>query len=142
MNDRALRRLTMVAGIVTLASAAFAIGAAASSTNSSTSTPPDASPSTPPDASTASLPDASADIRVSIEGFMFQPNDITVGPGASITWVNDESVTHNVFTADGLFASDDLDQGDSYTVTVDDPVTIDYYCGIHQFMRGTITVEP
>lgn len=144
-------RVAILAGIVTAASAAFAVGAAITSSDSATATPPaDAATSTSVSTgtstgtSTAAPTDTGAApaTMVTIDAFEFSPIDVTVASGASITWTNNESVTHNVATSDGLFGSDDLELDDTYTVTVVDAGTIEYYCGIHQFMLGTVTVMP
>ncbi len=135
------RVVTSAAAMITLAAGAFAVGAAIGSDGARPSIGQPAAPE-PADAEAGAAQGGSPVTEVAIAGFEFAPLDVTLEAGASITWTNDDDVVHNVFTADGRFASDDLRFGDSYSVTVDEVGTIDYYCDIHQFMRGTITVVP
>lgn len=78
--------------------------------------------------------------EVSIAEFAFGPLDLEVAAGATITWTNRDDVAHSVVTRDGVLASSDLDPGGTYAVVVTEPATIEYYCGIHPSMRGTIVV--
>ena len=60
-----------------------------------------------------------------------------------MTFTNDHQVVHNIRSVDGSsMSSPDLAQGDTYSVTLDEPGTVDYICGIHDFMQGSITVTP
>lgn len=131
----------VVATIVTLASSAFAIVAAISSDSGRTK--PAAQPAQPGTASSTSEapPGDNASLaEVSIAKFAFEPRDLEVAAGTTVTWTNGDDVAHSVFTSDGALASPDLEQGDTYVATVDEPGTIAYYCDIHQYMKGTITV--
>ncbi len=136
--------VVIVAATVTLASSTFAVAAAFSSANgraepAAGSTEPVAASSTsvaPPGEQSASAVD------VSISDFKFGPPNLEVAVGSTVTWTNRDDVAHSVFTKDGTLGSPDLDKGDTYSVIVDQPGTINYYCDIHQYMRGTITVAP
>ncbi len=133
--------VTALAAIVTIAASAFAVGAA--TTSDSDSRPDD--PTSDPVLSTASsvAPSASASDRaITIIKFSFDPPEISGAIGDTVTWTNEDDVTHNVFTSDQLLASADLERGDTYSITLQDASVIDYYCDIHQYMRGTITVAP
>ena len=90
---------------------------------------------------------------VSIQGFAFTPQTLTVPAGAEVTWTNDDSTAHDVTSTDGpgidaattdLFASGTLGQGDSFSYTFSEPGTYDYECTIHasmQTMHATVVVE-
>lgn len=138
-------RAALLAAIVTCSASTFALVAA---TTSGTDPRPDtatASGSEPPSDTATTEPagaQPSAGVDIAIDQFAFDPAEITIASGSAITWTNNEAVTHNVFTSDALLASPDLTEGDIYTVTLSDPAVIDYYCDIHQYMRGTITVTP
>lgn len=133
--------VTALAAIVTIAASAFAVGAATMSDSDSRSDEPTSEPVVSSESSVAPSPSAS-DLAVTIAKFAFDPPDITGTIGDTVTWTNDDDVTHNVFTSDQLLASDDLERGDSYSITLKDASVIEYYCDIHQYMRGTITVAP
>lgn len=132
------------AAIFTLLSSGFAVVAAVDSNNGRSTpaadrTEPAVSNSTsvaPPGGSNASV------VEVAISGFAFGPPALEVSVGSTISWTNRDNVAHTVSTSDGLLASADLDNGDTYSVVVDEPGTIQYYCDIHQYMHGTITVTP
>jgi plastocyanin len=77
---------------------------------------------------------------VSIKDFAFNPADVTVAKGTTVTWKNDDSATHRIKSGDGSFDSKDLKNGDSFDHTFDTAGTFDYICGIHPSMKGKITV--
>ena len=77
---------------------------------------------------------------VTIKDFAFDPGDLTVAKGTTVTWKNDDSATHRIKSGDGSFDSKDLKNGDSFDHTFDTAGTFDYVCGIHPSMKGKITV--
>lgn len=83
-------------------------------------------------------------VAVDIKDIKFEPHDVTVPAGATITWTNSDSVAHNVTKEDGPgadFESDTLNQGDTFEQTFDEAGEIKYVCTIHPGQDGTITVE-
>lgn len=80
-------------------------------------------------------------IAVSIKGFKFMPQDITVKVGTTVTWTNEDSAPHTVESADGVLRSDELAKGDSWSFTFTKTGKHDYICGIHPSMHGSVTVE-
>lgn len=141
--------LASLAAIVTIAASGFAIGAAATSDRSSrpVTAPPTTVPSSPSTTVRTSTSDPvesvpPTEVAIAIVEFAFDPPEVTAVAGSTIIWSNDDDVTHNVFTSDELLASADLERGDTYSITLQDATVIDYYCDIHQYMRGTITVTP
>lgn len=87
-------------------------------------------------------PPSASDLAITIAKFAFDPPEISGVIGDTVTWTNEDDVTHNVFTSDQLLASADLERGDTYSIVLEDASVIDYYCDIHQYMRGSITVAP
>lgn len=79
--------------------------------------------------------------EVSIEDSRFQDDDVTIRPGDSVTWTNDDSLTHIVVADDGSFDSGQLDPGQNFTLAFDTAGTYTYHCSIHPDMTGSITVE-
>ena len=77
---------------------------------------------------------------VTIKDFAFDPGDLSVAKGTTVTWKNDDSATHRIKSGDGSFDSKDLKNGDSFEHTFDTAGTFDYICGIHPSMKGKITV--
>jgi plastocyanin len=85
-----------------------------------------------------------ADGAVTIADFAFDPVDLTVPAGTAVTWTNTDGSPHSIQDDSGrdLFPeSADLDGGDSFSFTYDQAGTYAYLCGIHNYMRGTVTVS-
>jgi plastocyanin len=78
--------------------------------------------------------------QVLIEGFAFDPGTITVTPGTTVTWTNQDPTEHTVTAKDGSFTSEPLPSGKGYRVTFDQAGTFAYTCAIHPTMTGTIEV--
>jgi plastocyanin len=83
---------------------------------------------------------------VQIINMAFQPQQITVPVGTTVTWTNADTTAHTVTagTADaptGEFDSGNLDPGATFTYTFDQPGTFAYFCSIHPNMVGTVTVQ-
>src|SRR5215210_8604443 len=82
-------------------------------------------------------------MTVNIKDFAFNPPNITVAPGTTVTWVNNDQAPHTVTATDpaGAFDSGTLQPGQSFSVTFTQPgTTYAYYCVIHPSMTGTVTV--
>ena len=94
-----------------------------------------------PAPSVAPAATASASASVTIQDFAFGPGSISVAVGSTVTWTNQDSVSHTVTADDGSFDSGRLAQGATFSQTFDTPGTYTYHCAIHPSMTGTITVE-
>jgi len=93
-------------------------------------------PSTAPD-----LP--SSGEQVTIEDFAFQPAQLTVATGTTVTWTNRDSESHTVTADDrSTFGSSAIGRDGTFTFTAGAPGTYTYFCQIHPFMKGTLTVTP
>jgi plastocyanin len=86
--------------------------------------------------------------QVSMKNIQFSPKDVTVKPGETITFTNDESVPHDVHKTSGPgddFSSGDtggMQQGDTFKLTLDKPGKYEYVCKVHApGMAGSITVK-
>jgi plastocyanin len=77
---------------------------------------------------------------VSIRDFSFEPAQLSVEPGTTVTWTNEGNEPHTVTADNGLFDSGMLYPGDSYSVQFDGMGTLSYYCTLHPSMTGGITV--
>ena len=85
-------------------------------------------------------PQGAAD-EVTIADFAFDPAELEVAAGATVTWTNNDSATHTVESDDETLMSDDLPNGATYEMTFDEPGTYEYVCGIHPNMSGTVIVK-
>jgi plastocyanin len=86
-------------------------------------------------------PNAPGGPRLTVENFNFTPADITVAAGTTITWTNNDDVEHTVTASDNSFGSKALETGDTFSFTFSKPGTYTYFCAIHPFMTGRVTVQ-
>jgi len=76
---------------------------------------------------------------ITISGFSFG-NPVTIAVGQRVLVTNDDPFSHTWTSADGVFDSGSLGQGDEYTTTFDEPGEYPFFCRIHPEMSGIITV--
>ncbi|HYY25678.1 MAG TPA: cupredoxin family copper-binding protein [Candidatus Udaeobacter sp.] len=79
--------------------------------------------------------------KVSIANFAFGPAEITIAPGESVTWTNDDGAPHGLEYNDGEAGTDLLLPGASFSRRFDQPGTYDYNCSIHPYMTGRVVVR-
>ena len=86
--------------------------------------------------------------QVGMKNIQFNPKDVTVKAGETITFTNDEAVPHDVHKTSGPgddFSSGDtggMQEGDTFKLTLDEPGKYDYVCNVHApGMAGSITVK-
>jgi plastocyanin len=141
-NQPVRRRLVLGAASLLIAAGALA-GCSA-----------EAAPSPAAPSSAASAP---AGPVINLNSLMFNPSTTTVSVGTTITWRNDEPITHTVTSGryegvdktTGLRSSQDPDgtfnaklegKGKTFSFTFTKPGSYTYYCDIHQGMNATIVV--
>jgi len=77
----------------------------------------------------------------------YDPQDISVAIDSTVQWINEDETIHTVTSGTpdggttGIFDSSIIDAGNSYTYTFDSAGTFDYYCIVHPWMIGSVTVE-
>jgi plastocyanin len=132
------RSLVVIVALFALAAVAAACG--------SSSTPSTTTPTTP-----ASVGGTAA--SVSIQNFAFTPKTLTVSPGTTVTWTNNDSTPHNVMSTKSLslnspttsvFASSTLSQGQTFSFTFSAKGVYFYECSIHKSlpaMHAVIVVK-
>ena len=81
--------------------------------------------------------------EVGQKGRAFAPAALSLKPGDSVTFVNDDDIAHNVLSETPGHAFDLKLQrpGEAKRVTFDKPGTIEIGCDIHPRMQLTITVR-
>ena len=77
---------------------------------------------------------------VTIRDFAFDPAELTVAAGTTVTWTNAGATGHTATADDGSFDCGRIASGASLSFTFSTPGTFDYHCAIHPFMKGRITV--
>ena len=78
---------------------------------------------------------------VSLVNLAFSPATLTVKVGTTITWTNNDSMTHTVTSDNGVFDSGNLTPGQTFSYTFNNAGTFTYHCVIHSYMKGTIIVQ-
>jgi len=80
--------------------------------------------------------------KVTVADFDFQPPAIEVKAGSKVTFTNKDSAVHTATSEEeGLFDSDDLEQGRPRSVTFGEPGRFAYYCVYHATMKGDVVVK-
>lgn len=90
-------------------------------------------------ASTTSTPTAANSVQIT--NMSFAPATLTVKVGDTVTWTNQDSVSHSATAGDATFNTGLLSQGKSGTVTFTKAGTYAYHCSAHPSMTGTIIVQ-
>jgi plastocyanin len=83
------------------------------------------------------------------QSFSFDPERLSVDRGMTVTWTNldtrEHTTTHTVTSGTPGDPSGTFDQriegGKTFTFTFADAGTFEYFCSIHQSMRGTVVVK-
>ena len=92
-------------------------------------------------AATSGSESSGENITVRIDGMRFEPSNITVKPGTTVTWIHNSSMPHTVTgNGDGLRSST-LNGGQQYSHTFDATGRYDFVCDFHPSMKGSVIVE-
>ena len=77
----------------------------------------------------------------------YDPSTVTISAGGTVTFVNSDTAPHTVTSGtatdgpDGVWDSSLIMIDMSYSVTLDNPGTYDYFCMVHPWMDGIVIVE-
>jgi plastocyanin len=84
---------------------------------------------------------AAADQAVSISGLAFHPATVTVNVGDTVTWTNNDGVSHTATADGGSFDTGTIGNGSSASETFNTAGTFAYHCSVHPTMQGSVVVE-
>ncbi|MBN2395074.1 MAG: cupredoxin domain-containing protein [Candidatus Atribacteria bacterium] len=100
--------------------------------------------------------------RVEIKQNAYHPAEIKIHPGTTVIWLNRDSVTHTITSGTSeegnlarfcypwdelvdekilLFDSGNLEPGQEYSITFEDPGEFRYFCRLHPDMEGKVIVS-
>jgi amicyanin len=82
-----------------------------------------------------------ASTAVSIDNFTFNPPQLTIKAGTTVTWTNKDDIPHTIAAVGKQFKSKVLDTDNAYSFTFTTPGSYAYFCSLHPHMTGTIVVE-
>ena len=76
----------------------------------------------------------------------FDPQDLAIAAGTTVSWSNDDSAAHTVTsgsnaTPDSKFDSGLLSPAKTFEYKFDSAGKTEYFCQVHPWMVGTVTVE-
>ncbi|MDB5168880.1 MAG: blue (type 1) copper domain protein [Candidatus Saccharibacteria bacterium] len=97
------------------------------------------------DTSQATKEAAQSTNAINIKNYAFDPSNVTVKVGTTVTWTNQDSIGHTVTSDDSdtntmKLESKLLSKGETYSVTFTKAGTYTYHCTPHTYMKGTVTV--
>ena len=87
--------------------------------------------------------------RILITNFSFKPENLTVKIGDKIIWINKDFAPHNITKSKNLNKNDNsvekllspnLMEKEKFTLVVKEE--LNYFCGLHPSMKGTIKIDP
>ena len=76
----------------------------------------------------------------------FIPSTVVITVGGTVTWENTDTAAHTATAGSavdgpsGIWDSSLVMAGGSYSVTLDEAGTYDYFCMVHSWMQGTVIV--
>jgi plastocyanin len=71
----------------------------------------------------------------------FVPNPVTVTVGSTVTWINNDTITHDSISDSGVWNSGNIPAGGQFAFTFQSKGTFTYKCTIHPGMVGTVNVQ-
>jgi len=71
------------------------------------------------------------EVAASMGDDFFDPDEVPVAVGGTVTWTNDGRNPHTVIADDGSFDSGRMEAGDTFTLAFDEPGVHRFYCRYH-----------
>ena len=98
-------------------------------------------PAEPTPVTTTSAPVTTTPVSVAIKSSTFTPNIVEISKGTTVTWTNDDGVSHTVTSVSGAFDSGSIGPGKTYSYTFNQAGPFEYSCANHPSMtRGKVIV--
>lgn len=83
-----------------------------------------------------------ATVTVTITNYTFVPGKVTVHPGDTVSWTNQDSIPHTATSIDGkTFDSGAIDPDASWSFKFTKAGDYKYRCSIHPDMQGEVDVQ-
>lgn len=82
---------------------------------------------------------APSSVTVTLQNLAFNPAQVDVAVGGTVTFMNNDSVQHNI--AGDTWSSGPLDPGKSFSQTFPTAGSFPIRCTIHPSMTGTVNVK-
>lgn len=78
---------------------------------------------------------------VEMRDLAFNPAEVMVSPGDTVTWINRDIVPHTATSASGTWDSGEIASGAEYRLVIGDGDNGDYVCAFHPGMQGRIAAR-
>lgn len=97
--------------------------------------------------SSVSIPEGSSTPGCEADNACYLPAETTVSVGGTVTWTNDDTAAHTVTSGtptdgpDGTFDSSIVMSGATFEYTFEEAGQYDYFCIVHPWMTGKVSVE-
>ena len=85
-------------------------------------------------------PPTETSVAVEIHDHTFDPAQLKVAAGMTVTWINRDTEAHTVTADNELFDSGVIEPGKSYSTWLGGAGTVAYHCERHPDMKGSIVV--
>jgi plastocyanin len=84
----------------------------------------------------------SHDISIT-DNMQFDPEELTISVGDTVTWTNNDGMSHTATSTDGpeAFDSGNIGSGNTWSFTFTEAGTYEYKCNYHSSMTATIIVN-
>ena len=79
-------------------------------------------------------------VAIQIRNFDFFPRELTVPPGASVTWTNGDESPHQITVPGAKLKTDFVFKGQSAWLTFGEAGVYSYNCALHPNMKGAVEV--
>ena len=94
---------------------------------------------------TVNIPQGAGSQLASLDNKYYNPNNVNVTIGATVTWVNKDFAPHTATSGKGssdpnsgsIFDTGEIQPGSSKSITIQNKGNIPYYCTIHPWMVGS-----
>ena len=133
-----MKRLMYVMPLSAIAVLAFAAIAAAQPVVVPADTTTTPAESGTPTESTTLAPNSTTTVDISDNAF--NPAQLNVASGTTVTFVNNGTVPHTATADNGAFDTGELQPGYSMDVYLEGSGTVTYHCELHPEMQGSIVV--
>lgn len=92
------------------------------------------------------IPAGTGSLGCEVSRSCFEPYEVTVSPGSPVTWTNSDSVMHTIVGGkapipDGSFQSGHIRPLGTFEAVFEEPGTYGYFCTLHPWTSGIVTVR-
>ncbi|MDE0525281.1 MAG: plastocyanin/azurin family copper-binding protein [Thaumarchaeota archaeon] len=100
-----------------------------------------------PQTVTVDMPEGTALPGCEVDDACFVPADVVINVGDTVSWINSDTAAHTITSGSatdgptGIFDSSLVMVGAGFEYTFEEAGTIEYFCMVHPWMEGTVTVN-